>query len=177
MTLLRYCLIALVTLCLAACAMPGQVQVSFDETSATTTYTSSRSLMGYRDMSGGLASNQRVMWSAEASCAGEACTPDTVDLIFYNDSSGDLNFDFHRLWLIFDGTQREWEDLSRVENRTVFTVPRGVFTQVTLSGADFARMASSKTVEIHFGESGTSVFSIPLDRRAAFRAFVEKTGL
>ena len=133
--------------------------------------------MGYRDMSGGLASNQRVMWQAVASCSGEACTPEEVALVFYNDSNTDLNLDYRRLQLDFDGTSRDWEDLRLLDERVFYSVPRGEFIRVPLTGADFARMAMAKEVVVLFGRSGTSTFSVPLERRATFRVFAEEMGL
>ncbi len=167
----------LLLLFLYGCASSEPVQVSYDRSSDTSTYVSARILMGYRDMSGGLASNQRVMWQAVASCSGEACTPEEVALVFYNDSNTDLNLDYRRLQLDFDGTSRDWEGLGRFDERVFYSVPRGEFVRVPLTGADFARMATAKEVTVFFGRSGTSMFSVPLERRATFRAFAEKIGL
>ncbi len=167
---------ALLLLFLYGCAASTPVQVSYDRSSDISRYTSARVLIGNRDMSGGLVSNQRVFWQAVASCSGEACTPDEVVLVFYNDSNYDLNLDYRRLQLNFDGTSRNWEDLARRDDQADYRLPRGEFVRVPLTNADFARMAHSGPVEILFGMSGASVFSVPYDRRASFRALAEELG-
>ena len=167
----------LLALLLYGCASSAPVQVRYDRSSDTSTYTSARVLIGNRDMSEGLAANQRVFWQAAASCSGEACTPGEVALVFYNDSNYDLTLDYRRIQLNFDGTSREWDNLARLDDRTDHRVPRGKFVRVPLSSADFFRMVHSGPVEILFGMSGTSAFSVPYERRAAFRAFADEIGL
>lgn len=167
----------LLVLCFCGCAASEAVQVSYDRSRDTSTYESSRTLLGYRDMSGGLASGQRVMWKAVASCSGEACTPEEVALVFYNDSDVDLNLDYRRLQIDFDGTSRDWEGLAEIDERAAYTVPRGEFLRIPVSSDDFVRMANASLVEIHFGKTGTSIFSVPFERRASFRTFVTETGL
>ena len=168
---------ALLLLFFYGCASSEPVQVNYNRSSGISTYTSSRVLIGNRDMSGGLVSNQRVMWQAVASCSGEACTPDEVALVFYNDSNYDLNLDYRRIQLNFDGTSRDWDDLGRLDNRAAYTVPRAEFVRVPLSSANFARVAHAGLVEILFGLSGTSLFSVSYERRASFRAFAEEMGV
>ena len=167
----------LLLLCLCGCASSETVQVRYNRSSDTSTYESARTLMGSRDLSGGLASGQRVMWKAWASCSGEACVPEEVALVFYNDSNTDLNLDYRHLQLDFDGTSRVWEDLTELGERVAFTVPRGEFVRVSLTRDDFTRVANATLVEIHFGRTGTSVFSLPFDRRATLRTFAAETGL
>lgn len=167
----------LFVLCLCGCASSEAVQVRYNRSSDTSTYESPRAVMGYRDISGGLASGQRVMWKAWASCSGEACVPEEVALVFYNDSNTDLNLDYRRIQLDFDGTSRVWEDLSKFDERAAYAVPRGEFVRVSLTRDDFTRLANATLVEIHFGRTGTSVFSLPFDRRESLRVFVAETGL
>ncbi len=168
---------AILLLFLCGCASSEAVQVRYNRSDDTSTYESSRTLMGYRDMSGGLASGQRVMWKALATCSGEGCIPEEVALVFYNDSNTDLNLDYRRLQLDFDGTSRVWEDLAKVDDRAAYAVPRGEFVRVSLSRDEFVRVSNARLVELHFGQTGTSVFSVSFERRASFRAFAAETGL
>ena len=177
MNTFRVVVIVLLVPFLYGCASSESAQVSYDRSSDTSTYTSPRSLMGYRAMSDGLASNQRVMWRAVASCSGEACTPDEVALVFYNDSNADLNLDYRRLQINFDGTSRHWEGLAPLDDQTAYRVPRGEFVRVPITSADFTRIAKATAVDVLFGLSGTSTFSVPFDRRASFRALATEMGL
>lgn len=167
----------LLALGLVGCAAPGAVQVDYEAANGTTTYVSARAVMGHRAMRGGLAANQRVMWQAVASCAGRACTPEEVALVFYNDSNTDLNLDYRRLQIDFGKMSRIWEDENALETRPAASVPRGEFIRVPLTGAEFAWLATADVVSVYLGRSGTSQFSIPHERRAAFRDFAERAGL
>lgn len=155
---------ALLLLFFYGCASSEPVQVNYNRSSGISTYTSSRVLIGNRDMSGGLVSNQPRQIDEE-------------ELVFYNDSNYDLNLDYRRIQLNFDGTSRDWDDLGRLDNRAAYTVPRAEFVRVPLSSANFARVAHAGLVEILFGLSGTSLFSVSYERRASFRAFAEEMGV
>lgn len=157
---------------LNACASSEPVRVGYDAASDRSSYTSSRILLDYRDMSAGLAAGQRVMWQAVASCSGQACRPDEVALAFYNDSDSDLNLDYRRLRLVFDGTSHDWEDFGLVNEPEIYAVPRGEFIRVPLTSADFFRMATAKEVAILFGQ--TVAFDSPFEKRAAFRVLAGK---
>ena len=167
----------LIALVLSGCAASEPVQVNYNPATGQSSFESERLVMGYRDMRAGLASNQRVMWQALASCSGQACTPDEVTLVFYNDTSRDLNLDYRRLQLVVDGITHDWQDLGRETEPAHYAVPRGEFIRVSLAGGVFVRLAWSEQVEVRFGETGTSVFSVPYARRAGFRAFATALGL
>lgn len=165
-------------LTLFGCAASEPVRVNYDSSTGMSTFESNRITMGYRNMSGGLASNQRVMWQALGSCSGQNCTPGELELVFYNDTSKDLNLDSRRLQLIVDGTTaHDWEDLSRTIEAGHYGVPPGEFIRIPLAGDDFVKLAQAEKVEILFGETGTSVFSVSFMRRAEFREFAEELGL
>lgn len=159
------------------CAASEAVQVDYDASLDQSTYESTRVLMGSVGMAMGLASNQRIMWKAVASCTGYGCTPREVELILYNDSDRELNVDTRRLQISFDGTSRDWEDLSRIDEPAHFVVAHGEFFRVSLSGAEFVRMAKAEQVEVLLGQSGTQSIDITYGRRAAFRTFAQEVGL
>lgn len=158
---------------LCGCASSSNIGKAFDPESNKTSYESDRIVMGYRDMSGGLASNQRVMWRAAASCTGNDCIPDEVMLVFYNDTSRDLNLDYRRIQIVVDGVNHEWEDRSRLTERPEYRVPPGEFLRVSMARSSFVDLANADKVEVLMGETGTSVFRVSFDRRAKFRAFID----
>jgi hypothetical protein len=160
---------------ICACASSESVKIDYDSATGRSTYTSSRVLLGYREMDAGLAGGQRVMWQVLASCSGEGCRPDEVALVFYNDSDSDLNLDYRRLQLVVDGATHDWEDLGRINEPEIYAVPRGEFIRVPLSRADFVRMASAKDVAVLFGQAVS--FDSPFGRRAPFRVLADKIGL
>ena len=167
----------LMLLALYGCATAESVGVHYDPTADRSSFESDRIVLGYRDMSSGLVSNQRVMWQALASCSGKDCIPDEVTLAFFNDTSRDLNLDYRRLQVIVDGVSHDWRDLSRVTEPADYRVPQGEFLRVSLAGAAFVKVAHAQQVEVLFGETGTSTFTVSFGRRAGFRAFVEVVGL
>lgn len=170
-------LLVLILLTLFGCATSEPFRVNYDSATGMSTFESNRIIMGYRNMSGGLASNQRVMWQAMGSCSGQNCIPGELELVFYNDTSKDLNLDSRRLQLIVDGTTHDWEDLTRTIEGGFYGVPPGEFIRVPLTGHDFVKLAQADKVEVLFGETGTSVFNVSFMRRAEFRAFAEVLGL
>ncbi|MEM6645254.1 MAG: hypothetical protein AAF730_03285 [Bacteroidota bacterium] len=174
---MRYAFALFVMVGVAACATPAAVQVRSDADTGINTYTSSRVTMGHRSMSDGLAGRQRVMWQAVAACEGDACVPDEVELIFVNSTSQDLNLDYRRLEMIVDGTAQEWIDPSSQAAPNFATVPTGEFLRVTLTRDDFVQFAEAEQVELRFGETGSSVFTVGPDRRAIFREFAATAGL
>ncbi len=129
--------------------------------------------MGYRDMSAGLATNQRIMWQAQASCPGKSCSPHEIALVFYNDTSGNLNLDYRGLRIIIDGSEHAWEDAERLTEPANYRVPKGEFTRVSVSAAVFKALANAQDVEVLFGKTATSVFSVSHSRRAEFRVLLE----
>lgn len=167
----------LTLLMLCSCASSTSIGVAFDPATNASSYESDRIVMGYRDMSGGLASNQRVMWRAMASCTGKDCTPDEVTLVFYNDTSRDLNLDYRRIQILVDDVHHEWEDQSRITERPEYRVPPGEFLRVSLAGSAFADLSRAQKVDVLMGETGTGVFRVSFDRRAKFRTFAEALGL
>jgi len=173
----RFILAFLISLALYGCAASEPVQVHYDPAIGRSSYASRRIVMGYRDMSAGLASNQRVMWQALASCSGQDCTPDEVTLVFYNDTSRDLNLDYRRLQLKVDGITHDWQDLGRETEPAHYTVPPGEFLRVSLARAAFVSLARAQQVAVLLGESGTSVFNVSFAHRAGFRAFAAALGL
>ncbi len=177
MTTTPFILALLIPLALYGCVASEPVQVHYDPAIGLSSYESRRIVMGYRAMSAGLASNQRVMWQALASCSGQNCTPDEVTLAFYNDTSKDLNLDYRRLQLTVDGITHDWQDLGRETEPAHYTVPPGEFIRVSLARAAFVRLARAQQVEVLLGESGTSVFSVSFAHRAGFRAFAAALGL
>ncbi len=177
MTTTPFILALLIPLALYGCVTSEPVHRHYDPAIGLSSYESRRIVMGYRDMSAGLASNQRVMWQALASCSGQDCTPDEVTLVFYNDTGKDLNLDYRRLQLIVDGITHDWQDHSRETEPAHYAVPPGEFIRVSLARAAFVRLARAQQVEILFGESGTSVFNVSFAHRAAFRAFAAALGL
>jgi len=172
-----FILALLISLALYGCVASEPVQVHYDSAIGSSSYESRRIVLGYRDMSAGLASNQRVMWQALASCSGQDCTPDEVTLAFYNDTSKDLNLDYRRLQLKVDGITHDWQDLGRETEPTHYTVPPGEFIRVSLARAAFVRLARAQQVEVLWGETGTSIFSVSFAQRAGFRAFAAALGL
>ena len=167
----------LVVFAFSGCAATESTKVQYDPSTGESAYASDRFIMGYRNMNSGLSSNQRVMWQAVASCSGESCTPGEVTLVFFNDTSQDLNIDSSRLQMIVDGTDHDWQDLSRLREVPYFTVPPGEFLRVSLPGGVFVEFAQAKKVELLFGETGTSTFNVSFERRAKFREFAEVLGL
>ncbi|GAB5521447.1 MAG: hypothetical protein RhofKO_36980 [Rhodothermales bacterium] len=174
---MRFALLLFTAVVAVACASPAAVQVRTDPATGLHTYESSRTTMGHRSLNAGLAANQRVMWQAVAACDGANCVPDQVALVFFNNTGRDLNLDYRRFEMIVDGTSQEWYDSSRDAEPNYFTVPPGEFLRVTLDQADFMRFVEAEQVELRFGESGTSVFTVGPDRRAIFREFAETAGL
>lgn len=169
--------VGLALLMLTSCASTSPISIEYNASTGDTSYESKRTIMGYRDMTAGLAYNQRVMWQALASCAGEECVPDEVWIAFFNDTSRDLNLDYRKLKLIVDKVTHEWEDESRVNDNPNSRVPPGEFVRISLSRADFMNLAIAKNVEVHMGESGSSVFRISFERRSDFRMFAEHSGM
>jgi hypothetical protein len=159
------------------CASAQAPLVEFDPGSGQTVYQSPKVLVGNINMTGGLASGHRVMMQAFASCAGRECKPNQVEIAFYNDSSADLNLDYRRVEITFGSKTLEWEDVGRLHESMKTEVPRGEFTRVPVSRADFAGMASAQDVQIVFGLTGTTTLRVPLDRRAGFRDLVEALSL
>jgi hypothetical protein len=172
----RVLVVALLVL-FGRCASTEPVQVDYDTEQDLTTYTSNRVLMGSLGMAQGLASGQRIMWQARASCAGRGCTPREVELILYNEGDHQLNVDTRRLQLNYDGASQDWEDLSRVAEPAYFNAARGEFFRTAMDGGEFARMAAAAQVEALFGQSGTQAITISYERRSAFRAFAVEVGL
>ena len=161
---------------LAGCAGTMGASVQYDSGSDRTTYTARRSVLGHRDMSAGLVSGQRVFWQAEAACAGEACVPEEVSLVFFNDSSSDLNLDYRRLQIDIDGRQSSWADLAS-EDVIIFAVPRGEFLRVHISGEYFLQLAAAQSVRVYFGLTASAEFAVPFGRREAFRDLAIAAGL
>lgn len=162
----------------SGCASSEPFRVSYDSPTNTSTFQSTRGVFGHRDMQGGLATNQRILWQAEAVCAGGIrCTPDVVEIVFFNDTNTVLNLDYRRLKLFFDGQTLDWYDESRDDESPYATTPKGEFMRITMSGLDFSAMAHAKNVEAHFGLTATSVFKIPPQRRDTFRRLAKTMGL
>ena len=172
-----FILIFLIPLALHGCATSGSTGVRYDPATGVSTFESDRSVMGYRDMSGGLAREQRVMWQALASCSGQGCIPEEIALAFYNDTSKNLNLDSRRVQLVVDGVTHDWQDLSRLMEAPHHIVPPGEFIRVSLPGSAFVNLAHAQKVEVLFGETGTSSFNVSFARRAKFRDFVEMLGI
>lgn len=128
-------------------------------------------------MSAGLVTNQRVLWQVEAACAGVDCSPDVIEIAFFNDASTQLHLDYRRLQIFYDGKHLDWNDESRRNENAQTDVPRGEFMRITLSGADFAEVVHAKKVEFHFGLTGTSVFRVPAVRRVALQDLAKTMGL
>ncbi len=159
------------------CASSEPFTASYDAASDQSRFSSSRSVMGFRSMSGGLSANQRIMWQAQAVCTGESCTPDEVSLVFYNDTSKELNLDYRGLRIIIDGEEHSWQDSDRPVEQGFYRVPRGEFTRVSLLPSVFAELAAAQEVEVLFGQTSTSVFNSIHSGRAEFRALVEALDL
>ena len=169
--------VVLVAVMLAGCATQKPIEVTYDAARGLTTFETNRSLMGYRDMSGGLAGSQRVLWNAHASCPGAGCTPDEVVLMFYNDSNSELNIDTRRLQIVYDDVTYGWEDPAQTYRPDPRGVPRGRFFQVGVPAQDFAAIARAEDVRVVFGISGSGNFPISYERRAAFRTLADEMGL
>ena len=170
-------LISVVSGCLiligSGCAAGPHELVTYDQDSDRTRFTSERVHAGNISMTGGLATGQRIMLQAFASCTGEACTPDEIDLAFFNDTSADLNFDYRRVSIEFDGREVEWEDLGRRTEPIFYSVPRGELLRVPISPNDFAAMVEADRVEIRFGISGGTVVRVPDGAREPLRAMAD----
>lgn len=170
--------ILLIPLALWGCAASEPLEVRYDPATGQSSYESKRMIMGYRDMSAGLVVNQRIMWQALASCSGQDCTPEEVTLVFFNDTSEDLNLDYRRLQLIIDGITYDWQDLDLLLEPGYYTrVPSGEFFRVSLEREVFVQLAKAQEVAVLFGETGTTVVQVPYARRAGFRVFVEELGV
>lgn len=148
----------------------------FDSATNVRSMSSKRTVMGYRDMSGGLAANQRVMWQAEAECEGEGCVPAEVEVAFFNDTSRGLNMDYRRVEFVIDGRSHSWK-APGAQDDVAYRVPAGEFWRIPLQSDLFVALATAKKVEILFGQSGTSKFAVSTSRRAAFKDFAESFGL
>ena len=170
-----HALLLFLLISLAGCASAEAVRVTSDS-SGTITYATNRTVMGSQGMNVGLSSNQRVMWHAEAHCTGDGCRPETVELVFHNDSSTDLNLDYRSIRIEFDGLHQMWTDLIPQDN-IFYTVPRGEFVRVLFPADLFAYLAAAQDVQISFGMSGGSVFVVSHDRREPFRALAHAASL
>lgn len=162
---------------LYSCAASEPFTLKYDASSDESTFASSRNLMGFRSMSGGLSANQRIMWQAQATCAGKSCSPDKVFLVFFNDTSKELNLDYRGLRIVIDGKEHSWQDSDRPLEQGFYRVPRGEFTRVALLPSVFAELAAAEEVEVLFGETATSSFNSIHSGRSEFRAMVEAWGL
>lgn len=169
----RISLFVLGVMILYGCAASEPYTVKYDSSSDQSNFASNRNVMGFRSMSGGLSANQRIMWQAQAACTGESCTPDEVSLVFFNDTSKELNLDYRGLKIIIDGKEHSWQDSDRPVEQGFFRVPRGEFTRVSILPSVFAELASAEVVEVLFGETSTSVFNSIHSGRAEFRALAE----
>ena len=158
---------------LSGCASSQPELMTYDAGTGETSYQSEKALVGNINLSGGLASGQRVMMRAFASCKGEGCKPSQVEVAFLNDSSSDLNLDYRRIKLVFDGRTFDWEDSSRIQEPTYYHVPRGEFIRIPISASDFVRLAAADRVEVHFGLTLTTMLLMPRDRRAPLQALAE----
>ena len=158
---------------LGGCLSSRPELVAYDAGTDQTTFKSEKALVGNINLSGGLTSGQRVMMRAFASCTGLNCKPGQVDVAFLNDSSADLNLDYRRIQLVFDGKTLDWEDPSRASEPTYYHVPRGEFIRVPMSAADFARLASADKVEVHFGLTLSTSLLMPHSTRAPLRDLAE----
>ncbi len=156
-------------LVLSACTSSREARISYDQDSDKTTYSSSKALVGNIGMTGGLASGQRVMMQAFATCDGPGCNPSEIEIAFLNDTSSDLNLDYRRVEIVAGPRHLEWEDALRLSEPTHFSVPRGEFIRVPLNRADFKELAEAANVEIIFGLTGTTPFRVPADRRVPLR--------
>lgn len=163
-----------VLLLIGACATGREARVRYDQTSGKTTYSSAKALVGNVSMTSGLASGQRVMVQAFATCDGPGCSPSEIEVAFINDSSSDLNLDYRRVEIVAGGRKMEWEDAVRLTEPPHFSVPRGEFIRVPLSRADFRTLAEAADVEIIFGLTGTTPLRMPPDRRAPLRYLLDQ---
>lgn len=170
--------VLLFSLLFLGCASSEPARVHFDPGRGTSTYTSSTVRVGSPNRAD-LASGLRVTMQATATCPGQGCTPDEVELAFHNDvdSNSNLDIDSRRLQIIFDGTVRDWEDTSRLHEPVQYAVRRGEFFRVVVPVADFVRIAEARDVSVVFGLTGTSSFRVAFDRRAPFRALAEEMGV
>ncbi len=153
---------------MAGCAGSQGVTQRYNADDDITRYASRRVVLGHSDMSAGLASGQRVLWRAEASCTGASCTPREVDLVFFNDSSSDLNLDYRRLEVVSDGLAGDWADLAS-EDVVNFAVPRGEFLRVRIPAAYFVQIAEAEDVTVLFGLTASTEFSASYARRQGLR--------
>lgn len=169
--------LGLLTLLFLGCASTARIEVEHDASSNTSTYATKKTLFGHVGQSGGLVTNQRVMWLAEASCLGTGCTPDDVEIAFINDATTQLNLDYRRIQMVFNDQTLNWSDESRRIEPAHSGVPRGEFMRITLSAADFATMVRATDVAVFFGQSGTSTFQVPTAHRTTFQALAEAMGL
>lgn len=153
---------------LASCAGSEGALHRYDSDDDISRYTSRRVVLGRSDMSAGLASGQRVLWRAEASCPGASCAPSEVDLVFFNDSSSDLNLDYRRLEIVSDGVSGNWADLAS-EDVVTFAVPKGEFLRVRIPADYFVRIAEAQDVAFFFGLTASTEFAAPFARRQILR--------
>lgn len=153
---------------LASCAGSEGALHRYNADGDISRYTSRRVVLGRSDMSAGLASGQRVLWRAEASCPGASCAPSEVDLVFFNDSSSDLNLDYRRLEIVSDGISGDWADLAS-EDVVAFAVPRGEFLRVRIPADYFVRIAEAQDVAVSFGLTASTEFTVPFARRQILR--------
>lgn len=113
------------------------------------------------------------MMQAFAACDGRRCKPNEVEIAFLNDSSADLNLDYRRIEIAFAGRSINWEDESRINEPSYYSVPRGEFIRVPVNRGDFELMARAPEMEIKFGQTGTTVMDVPFSRRAPLREMAE----
>ncbi len=165
-----------VLILIAGCTTADYLVMNYSEETGITEYASRRTALGVRDLSAGLASGQRVMWQAVASCQGASCQPDEVTLILFNDSSRDLNLDYRGLTITTDGVDTMWSDLAS-EDVLGFAVPRGEFLRVAVSAKYFVRIVEANQVEVSFGPAAGTQLNVPASRRAAFRTLAVAAGM
>ena len=158
---------------IAGCAPQHHELVSYNPETGHSRFSSEKLLAGNIDMTGGLASGHRVMMQAFATCDGNACVPDQVEIAFFNDSSADLNLDYRRIEIVFGPRRLEWEDPGQRTESAYFGVPRGEFIRIPISRSDFAAMASAPRVEILFGTTGGTTLRVPHGSREPLRELAE----
>ena len=160
----------------AGCATTDGVIVTHDEDSGMTEYASKRTVVGNLDLSAGLASGQRIVWQAVASCQGMPCLPEEVTLILFNDSSRDLNMDYRGITIAADGVETVWSDFTS-EDIATFAVPRGEFLRVNVAADHFLQIVEAREVAVSFGLTASTRVPVPRARREAFRQLAVAAGM
>ena len=116
---------------------------------------------------GGMRGASRVTLSAEATCMGEACVPDEWTLSLSKAGGNTAVADYDQIsFETSDGTITFGNDVDAVRSAKFFSTTQGEFVRLSIPTYMFASFAESPSFVVRLGGS---LYSVPYDRRGAFR--------